>query len=407
MYRCAVIRPLCLAFVILAGIAYGCTTPKANDRLAGPNITQPCVDTTSPEDDCGFTLALQESCEPGEMIAVGCSVGCGLGTELCDGWPVLRICAGRKTCTHAGGWRAPEVEQCDTCPFRRIPCPREGSVSVFVRSIAPGDGVNLVCDVQMSRDFVVDITRPCAAPVANDDRLCGFKDRGEIECEPGEQEWIGCGLGCGRGACSGRPILRICDAERGVHCEKEHALPGYGVLRPGTDCEDTCPYGSFECPASGRVRVFEAPEAGEGETSCELVHGVPPIPLTAPCADPSPYNDRECGWHRQGEIPCTPGTKLVAGCSPTCGVGTCSGRAMMRLCDSEREARCSFENSLNSGLASLECDNSNCPFEEDIKCPESGRIVAYWAAEVPEDVLEDRDGDGEVTDCTIAIAPMP
>jgi hypothetical protein len=86
--------------------------------------------------------------------------------------------------------------------------------------------------------------------------------------------------------------------------------------------------------------------------------------------------ERECEWELAGEFDCTPGDMTGAGCSQNCGMGSCTGDPMIRICDAEEE-------NCTSGVA-LE-DNNNrcgglCPLATQVVCPASGRLAIYTAS---------------------------
>lgn len=85
---------------------------------------------------------------------------------------------------------------------------------------------------------------------------------------------------------------------------------------------------------------------------------------------------RECDWDFAGEFECTPGTQTGAACSQNCGMGSCTGDPMIRVCDAS-ESNCS------SGIALA--DNNNrcnglCPLATGFLCPASGRLAVYTAS---------------------------
>lgn len=74
------------------------------------------------------------------------------------------------------------------------------------------------------------------------------------------------------------------------------------------------------------------------------------VPLTVPAGDPffDPTAacttsmmgvDRDCGWTVTGPArTCTPGTRVTAACSATCGLGSCTGDSMIRVYEGDRTA---------------------------------------------------------------------
>ncbi len=85
---------------------------------------------------------------------------------------------------------------------------------------------------------------------------------------------------------------------------------------------------------------------------------------------------RECDWDFIGIYPCTPGTQAGAGCSQNCGVGSCSGNPMIRVCDGAAP-------NCTSGIALGANDNrcgGVCPMANQFLCPESGQLAVYAAS---------------------------
>ncbi len=102
---------------------------------------------------------------------------------------------------------------------------------------------------------------------------------------------------------------------------------------------------------------------------------------------------RECGWDFLGTFPCVPGTQTGAGCAQNCGVGSCSGDPMLRVCDAA-EANCT------TGIALRSNDNrcgGACPMATEFLCPESGQLAVYAAPTTY----------GAAYECTVSIAPGP
>ncbi len=102
---------------------------------------------------------------------------------------------------------------------------------------------------------------------------------------------------------------------------------------------------------------------------------------------------RECDWDFVGNFDCIPGTQTGAGCSQSCGVGSCEGNAMIRVCDAA-SVNCTSGNALGSN------DNrcgSACPLASGFLCPESGQLAVYAAASE----------HGHPYECNVAIRAGP
>ncbi len=104
---------------------------------------------------------------------------------------------------------------------------------------------------------------------------------------------------------------------------------------------------------------------------------------TEPCPAALPSrvqsgDHRECGWALAGTLECDPGRAIRVGCAAACGgLGSCTGDAMMRVCDAARpDGNCSFAGNL--GAADDAC-GSSCPQVADIQCPASGKVDVYSA----------------------------
>lgn len=118
---------------------------------------------------------------------------------------------------------------------------------------------------------------------------------------------------------------------------------------------------------------------------------------TEACPDFAPrYLNRiesECGWNFVGEFDCTPGELSGAGCSQNCGVGSCTGDPMLRVCDAI-EPNCT--SSVALGRNNDRCF-SMCPMTANFLCPSSGRLAVYTASAQA----------GQAYDCDVATGPGP
>jgi aminopeptidase N len=108
---------------------------------------------------------------------------------------------------------------------------------------------------------------------------------------------------------------------------------------------------------------------------------------TLPCPGFA-IGDRECGWTNLGSFDCVPGASFELGCGASCGLGTCSGDPMIRICDGETWCP-AFEQVAGDDQS---CGN-NCPIAS-VTCPASGRytvLAASWVdAEAYACMLESR-----------------
>lgn len=104
---------------------------------------------------------------------------------------------------------------------------------------------------------------------------------------------------------------------------------------------------------------------------------------TEPCPDDiTPQRavglHRECGWTLAETFDCTPGAVVSVGCSANCGLGSCTGSAMLRVCDATRaDGNCSYPAAADVG----ESQNllADCPCDLSVNCPASGQIAVYTA----------------------------
>ena len=112
---------------------------------------------------------------------------------------------------------------------------------------------------------------------------------------------------------------------------------------------------------------------------CALVHEIPrdsavdAPPVTRvllPCASSGMSGPgRDCGWTSGGGVACRPGATIRIGCAAGCGLGSCSGDSIMRVCDT---APC-----LASQALAFDDDSSCgglCPFIDGVTCPGSGEL---------------------------------
>jgi hypothetical protein len=84
--------------------------------------------------------------------------------------------------------------------------------------------------------------------------------------------------------------------------------------------------------------------------------------------------DRECGWVLEETLDCPAGQPIRVACSACIGLGSCTGDAMLRVCEAGTD-NCSNPAAL--GADDDACDA--CPHLRDIRCPASGQIDVYSA----------------------------
>jgi len=110
--------------------------------------------------------------------------------------------------------------------------------------------------VTIAADGPVDVTGACTASAAPVERDCSWQVATTgASCVPGATVSIACGAACGGGACTGDPVMRICDGS--APCGNRDAL-GLGDDGCGGDTspDNSCPTTEFTCPASGTYTVL-------------------------------------------------------------------------------------------------------------------------------------------------------
>ncbi len=109
---------------------------------------------------------------------------------------------------------------------------------------------------------------------------------------------------------------------------------------------------------------------------------------TEPCPDDidpsaSTGTARECGWTAGPTFSCTPGEVGRVGCSSSCGLGTCTGNPMLRVCDAERaDGNCTHPaaaDPLEPGGGESNDFAGPCPCDLSVTCPPSGQIQVFTA----------------------------
>ena len=165
-----------------------------------------------------------------------------------------------------------------------------------------------------------------------------------------------------------------------------------------------------------RRRGGQAPRADEGQQSrlgeqdmrtamlvlvlsgCALSHEVPrdggpfdaspsSAVLTTCSGSASAGPTRDCGWFAGGSAACVPGTIMRVGCNSMCGVGSCTGDSMIRVCDT---GPCTNVQALGSNDDSC---GTTCSMVDGFTCPASGQIF----------VLTGPFGPGSPYTCSFAV----
>lgn len=98
---------------------------------------------------------------------------------------------------------------------------------------------------------------------------------------------------------------------------------------------------------------------------------------------------RECGWTAGPTFACTPGEIGRVGCSSSCGLGSCTGDPMLRVCDAARaDGNCSHPSAVDPAEPGGGESNDfagPCPCDLSVTCPPSGSIQVYTAPFRPGD----------------------
>jgi hypothetical protein len=107
---------------------------------------------------------------------------------------------------------------------------------------------------------------------------------------------------------------------------------------------------------------------------------------TLACSRALTGTGRDCGWTIEGTHTCTAGAMVTAGCSAACGVGSCTGDTLMRVC--EGSSPCDghgmglLGTNDDSGCMGRTCGGggaSECCSQVMFSCPPSGQYTVLWA----------------------------
>lgn len=92
-----------------------------------------------PGRECGWAVAANLACTPGEMVTVECEGGCD---GSCEWDSMLRVCPGLDNACFQGDALAnvDDTAECGYCPRAEFTCPAEAAVTVLTASYASEDG---------------------------------------------------------------------------------------------------------------------------------------------------------------------------------------------------------------------------------------------------------------------------
>lgn len=129
------------------------------------------------------------------------------------------------------------------------------------------------------------------------------------------------------------------------------------------------------------------PESDYGNNVAEISVVIPPdesaLDPLRPCAMPDNSLARQCGWVNSGSYTCVPGAMTRAGCSVLCGLGSCSGDTILRVCPGNTpcSARDSLASNNDSSCSPRLCAaGGDCCSDTEFVCPPSGRVTVLTGA---------------------------
>ena len=103
----------------------------------------------------------------------------------------------------------------------------------------------------------------------------------------------------------------------------------------------------------------------------------PPGP-TDPCTTSVLGFNRECGWTVGGTFSCNPGDTVTVGCGAACGVGTCTGDTVLRVCAGATTCSGSVALAQNDDCVA----NAGCS-AASFTCTAAGQYTVMWGPYSP------------------------
>lgn len=135
-------------------------------------------------------------------------------------------------------------------------------------------------------------------------------------------------------------------------------------------------------PGEYTLRVAINEERSIPEISYE--DNVADIPVSIPPTDPDPTDacagpldgPRDCGWTLGETLACTPGVDSTVGCGNACGLGTCTGDPMLRICPGV--GPCDSRRAIAGADGGCGGRFAACPITTFV-CPSEGRFTILTA----------------------------
>jgi len=350
----------------------------ANNRVEAPvyltagDPTQPCPDDLNPllgsdiiDRDCGWTAQPAVECRPGELLAVGC--------PSCEGAPVLRLCDGDRPCSWSSSlnFLSPGLpgrsDDANSCPLHPVTCPDSGHYMALTTASSPGESYSCeAVPVDVAWDPLEDCTD--LVFITSTARECEWAVADTVACEPGTELVVGCP------ACTGDPMLRVCDGNEPC-LDSSAARLGSFDDSTNRGAHDICPLVDFTCPPSGSYTAMAAPVYSDSPFSCNPEPLAIEVDASAPCSEvvaPGYGAERRCDWNRALQGSCSSGEPVTLGCTD------CIGTPVLRVCDGSSVCTPGSPAQL-AGKTGRPDDCPNVQFE----CPPSGAYSAWVAASAP------------------------
>ncbi len=120
------------------------------------------------------------------------------------------------------------------------------------------------------------------------------------------------------------------------------------------------------------------PETDLGNNTIEVPVTVAATDLSRACGTAeAPGLDASCGWSLDHSTTCTPGEHVEVGCSAACGLGSCTGDPLLRICPGT-DSSCLR----SAALSRSDGCNSPCP-KSSFTCPPGGAYTVWTGEDEP------------------------